>query len=526
MTSISIQNLTYRFDNGDTLFADLNFTLDDKITGLIGRNGAGKSFLAALLAGEKSPYSGSVTQFRSIGWLRQIGVEEKLFQYKTISDFLGIKDKLQALGRITEGGCDPHDFELIGDNWLLRKHIEQQLQSLGLPTNPFLPCQALSGGQLTRLALHYLFQSNYDYLILDEPSNHLDKQGKIWLIEQMQLFSGGILIISHDRNILRYVDDILELNNLGVRHYGGAYEVYAEQRATELVSQERRIEHAKTQIKQMNQAIQKNREKAQQRASQGKQLARSGSQAKILLNNKKHSAEHAGGSKENNHSRQLAQVQDRLRILNKQHETLKPQSLSLGKSEKRVSRILDVIAVHLPYLSKENDITFFVEFGDKVHLSGTNGSGKSTLLKAIAGQLQPNQGDIQVRARICYLDQHFTLLVNTKSAQENLSVLCPHLTETDQRTLLAGIGLRRERANQEVATLSGGEKMKVAMLAISHQLGDVLLLLDEPDNHLDLNSKQMLAQSLHNFTGSLLVVSHDQDFIEDIGITGEICLDM
>ncbi|MDG9669285.1 ATP-binding cassette domain-containing protein [Hahella sp. CR1] len=525
MASISVQNLTYRFDNGDTLFSDLTFTLDDKITGLVGRNGAGKSILAALLTGEKTPYSGSVTTFCRVGWLRQIGAEEKLVQHETVSDFLGVRDKLEALSRVAEGGCESHDFELIGDNWLLREELEQQLLALGLPVDPFLPCQALSGGQLTRLALHQLFQSDYGYLILDEPGNHLDEQGKHWLIEQMRRFNGGVLIISHDRDILRCVDDILELNSLGVRHYGGAYDVYAEQRANELASQERRIDHAKTQIKQMRQTMQKNREKAQQRAGQGKQVARSGSQAKILLNNKKQDAERAGGARESNQNRQMAQVQDQLSKLNKQHEMLKQQSLSLGKTEKRVSRILDITEVRLPYIQQENDITFSVDFGEKIRLSGANGSGKSTLLKAIAGRLSPLQGDIQVRAGLCYLDQHFTLLDTAKSAQENLAHFCPHLSETDQRTLLAGIGLRRERADQAVATLSGGEKMKVAMLAISHQPGDTLLLLDEPDNHLDLDSRLMLAQALRDFTGSLLVVSHDQDFIADIGVSGEISLD-
>ncbi|MBU6953429.1 ABC-F family ATP-binding cassette domain-containing protein [Hahella sp. HN01] len=525
MASISVQNLTYRFDNGDTLFSDLTFTLDDKVTGLVGRNGAGKSILAALLTGDKTPYSGSVTTFCRVGWLRQIGAEEKLVQHETISDFLGVRDKLEALSRVAEGGCESHDFELIGDNWLLREELEQQLLALGLPVDPFLPCQALSGGQLTRLALHQLFQSDYGYLILDEPGNHLDEQGKRWLIEQMRRFHGGVLIISHDRDILRCVDDILELNSLGVHHYGGAYDVYAEQRANELASQERRIDHAKTQIKQMRQTMQKNREKAQQRAGQGKQVARSGSQAKVLLNSKKQDAERAGGSRESNQNRQMAQAQEQLSKLNKQHEMLKQQSLSLGKTEKRVSRILDITEVRLPYIQQENDITFSVDFGEKIRLSGANGSGKSTLLKAIAGRLSPVHGDIQVRAGLCYLDQHFTLLDTAKSAQENLAHFCPHLSETDQRTLLAGIGLRRERADQAVATLSGGEKMKVAMLAISHQPGDTLLLLDEPDNHLDLDSRLMLAQALRDFTGSLLVVSHDQDFIADIGVSGEISLD-
>ncbi|MGL4487456.1 MAG: ATP-binding cassette domain-containing protein [Yersinia sp. (in: enterobacteria)] len=526
MICINVQDLTYRFENGDTLFSELSFILNDKVTGLVGRNGSGKSVLAALLARDKMPYTGSVTQFCHVGWLRQLGPDNFFFQHNTISDFLGVTNKLHALARITEGGCNLQDFELIGDNWLLRECIDKQLESLGLPPDPWLPCQALSGGQLTRLALYQLFHSDYDYIILDEPSNHLDKKGKEGLIEEIQRFSGGILAISHDRELLQYVDDILELNSLGVRHYGGPYGVYAEQRTNELASIERRIEHVKSQRRKINKRMQKNREKTQQRANQGKLLTRSGSQAKILLNNKKQDAERSAGKGESRQNRQLVQIHDQLCLLNKQHEILKQQSLSLEPSEKRVSRILDVIGVHLAYIDREADLTFSVDFGDKIHISGVNGCGKSTLLKTIAGHLNPVRGEVQIHTKLCYLDQNFTLFDNTKTVQKNLEISCPHLSETEQRTLLAGIGLRREQVNQVITTLSGGEKMKVAMLVINRQPGNTLLLLDEPNNHLDIDSKLMLAQALHDFTGSLLVVSHDPSFITDIGISREICLDI
>ncbi|MCH9692072.1 MAG: ATP-binding cassette domain-containing protein [Gammaproteobacteria bacterium] len=525
MVSINAQNLTFQFANGNTLFSDLNFSLNNTVTGLVGRNGVGKSILAALLTGDKAPYSGSVTRSCNLGCLRQIDADEKIFHYATISDFLNIKEKLCALARITAGGSDPRDFDLIGDQWLLREQIEQQLQLMGLPANPFLPCESLSGGQLTRLALHQLFQEEYDYLILDEPSNHLDGPGKAWLNAQIQQFTGGVLVISHDRSLLRSVDHILELTGLGLYHYGGGYGVYAEQKANILSRQQQRIDDAKADIKQIQRTAEKNRQKMQQRARQGKQLAGSGSQAKTLLDKQKNKAERSGGSRENTQNRQLGQMKDKLSGLLEQHERLKPQTFSLSQSEKRQSRILDVTDLRLPFIEQKTAITFSVAFGEKIQISGANGCGKSTLLKTIRGELSPIQGNIHLHIGLCYLDQHFTLLEHTKSAQENLAALCPHLSITDQRTLLAGVGLRREQADKRVANLSGGEKMKAAMLAVSHQLDNTLLLLDEPDNHLDLDSRQMLAQALRDFNGSLLVVSHDQDFIKELALDEEICLD-
>lgn len=365
MVRIDVQDLSYQFKNGDTLFSSLTFTLGDGVTGLVGRNGSGKSILASILAGEAVPCSGSVTSSSRIGWLKQFGAEENPFQYETISDFLGVRGRLEALERVASGGCDPRDFELIGDCWLLREQLEKQMGSLNLPVDPFFLCQALSGGQLTRLALHQLLHSDFDYLVLDEPSNHLDEQGKVWLIEQVQEFNGGILIISHDRDILRCVDDILELNSLGIYRYGGNYNVFVEERANRLASQERRIKDAKKKIKQVHHTIQNNREKAQKRAVQGKQVAGSGSQAKILLNNKKQDAERAVGAKESNQDLQLRQAQIHLDALKKQHEALKQQKLPLGKTEKHVTRILDVTEISLPYNSRQDSITFSVNFGEK-----------------------------------------------------------------------------------------------------------------------------------------------------------------
>lgn len=522
MSYLIVSGLSYRLENGESLFADLSFTITQKITGLVGRNGSGKSTLAAILAGELTPYAGTVTHTRHIGFFKQISSKNDFVRiYPTIADALQIRPQLAALKRIEQGNGTEQDVNAVGDEWRLFDSTCQSLSVLGLPADPFIPLEQLSGGQLTRLILQPLFTSQYDYLILDEPSNHLDRQGKQWLMDNMQQFTGGILLVSHDREILDHVEAIFELTSRGIHYYGGNYSAYITQRDNERAQHAKRIEHTQSQLKQLQHTAQKNREKAQQRAIQGKKLSRSGSQAKVLLDAKKESAESSSGTRENQQTKHVVQMQQQLSDLTQQHEQLKPQKLVFEKSQKQTSRLLDVMALRLPYGSHKA-FTFSLAYGEKVALHGDNGSGKSTLLNVIAGKLAPLAGKIHCYGAVHYLDQHFSLLDPQKTALENIAILCPHLTETDQRTLLAGIGLRRDKVNQYVFQLSGGERMKVAMLAVSHQPGEVLLLLDEPDNHLDLAFRQILAQALNQFNGSVIVVSHDRHFLADIEIDNEI----
>ena len=156
--------------------------------------------------------------------------------------------------------------------------------------------------------------------------------------------------------------------------------------------------------------------------------------------------------------------------------------------------------------------------GDKLHLQGGNGSGKSTLLKTLTGRLPLQAGELHVNTPLCYLDQHFSSVLPTLSLLDNLLQQCPALSESDARTLLAGIGFRRDSVFNPAETISGGEKMKLAMLIVSHQPQQPFLLLDEPDNHLDLNAKILLAAALNRYQGGFILISHDTAFADEAGV--------
>ncbi|MDG2682248.1 ATP-binding cassette domain-containing protein, partial [Vibrio parahaemolyticus] len=211
---------------GETLFQSISCSMTKRRVGLVGRNGIGKSLLASILAGETQPASGVVTSPSSFMMYRQ-QPSDLLSGQQSIAQFLGTDSVLHALKQIEQGDVSEHWFELVGEQWDIEQKLKQQLAAMGLPQDPDFSCARLSGGQLARLQLWQLFENETELLILDEPSNHLDTEAKQWLIESMRHFGGAILLISHDRELLRAMEEIWELSGLGLQVFGGNYDVYA-----------------------------------------------------------------------------------------------------------------------------------------------------------------------------------------------------------------------------------------------------------------------------------------------------------
>ena len=269
MPTILANNLSFQLDTGEWLFKNITFNLSTRLTGLVGRNGAGKSLLLSLLLGQKQPTTGSVSRQGSIGFYSQLP-STLLGTNITIADFLGLTEKLEALSAIEQGSCELQHFNVIGDDWYLESRTQQLLGTLKITSDLNTLCRSLSGGQLALLQLHQLFVSNNDILILDEPTNHLDKDGRNWLLEQCQMFAGKILVVSHDRSLLRQMEGIYHLNSLGVRFYKGNYDDYFKQVSSQSDALEKQVAHHQSEKKRIERQTQANKEKAQQRESQGK----------------------------------------------------------------------------------------------------------------------------------------------------------------------------------------------------------------------------------------------------------------
>lgn len=522
MPVLQAYNISHQFDNGDTLFQQLSCSMTKNRVGLVGRNGVGKSVFAAILSGEHIPSSGTVTLPKSFAVYRQ-QPSHLLSDGLSIAQFLGKADVIEALKQIESGDCAEQWFDVIGEQWDLSMRLTQQLIDMGLPPEPNFLCSHLSGGQLARLQLWQLFESDVELLILDEPSNHLDTHAKQWLIESIRVFEGAILLISHDRGLLREMDEIWELSGLGLQVFGGNYDVYAEQKRIELQAVERQLASIDKQKKKLEEQAQRNREKSEQRAAQGNKLRKEGSQATILLDGKKDKATARAANRKKNEQRRQAHLQEKEQTLQARKEQMKSQKLYLADSQSRLRKVVSILEGVLPF-GRVRPITLQVYASDKIHLMGKNGCGKSTLLKTLIGEFSLQQGELQLNTPLYYLDQHFGTISRELSLLDNLIQHCDGMKESDARTLLAGIGFRGDSVFRLGYMLSGGEKMKLAMLIVSHQPTQPLLLLDEPDNHLDIESKIMLAQALLTYRGGFILISHDHDFIRESGASRQVTL--
>jgi ATPase subunit of ABC transporter with duplicated ATPase domains len=518
MPIFQIHSVSFNSAQGEPLLHNLSWSLNTRRSALVGRNGIGKSVLINIIKGSLSPTQGSVTCHKNIGYFDQQHDEATPHLTRSVADYLGLSTPLLALDAIKNGSCDPNDFAAVGDNWLLEQQLKAQLLALNIPTDYWQNCSTLSGGQLTCLKLWRLFSADYSALILDEPSNHLDLQAKQWLNEQIADFNGPILVVSHDPELLKHIPHIYELTPHGLTTFSGNYDdfIAAKNRTTQAL--EKQISHVKKQQRKHQLAAQKNQEKAQQRAAKGKTLRKQGSQAKVLLDAKKDQASA-------NSKRQKINVQQQHDKLSHIANTLmakqiKPDNTHFSLQTQTTRNNKVIVRAHQLTLPHGTNATIDLVIceGEKWHISGRNGTGKTTLFNILRRKVDAISGTFQLNSAVFCLDQHYQLLRLNRSIFNNLSDYCPTLSTSDARTLLAGVGFKAEQINITADKISGGQKMKLAMLIVSHQPNRPILLLDEPDNHLDTASKQHLAKALCQFNGTVLLISHDPTFVEQVGI--------
>lgn len=505
MNVLDVQNLTLSFGE-NSLFSNISFDIkDNEKVGFVGVNGAGKTSLFKIITGEYTPDSGNCFLSKNIrlGYMEQHTCSDN----KTIWDELvSVFDDLIKMEQELEHLADElhknvsqelierqdyltNEFQLNG-GLTYKSMTRSALIGLGFSEEDFhKPTSKLSGGQRSKLILAKLLLSKADFLLLDEPTNHLDISAIQWLEDFLKSFSGACLIISHDRYFLdKITDKTIELENKKIRSYKGNYSTFLIKKEAEQKAIEDKYENDIKEIERLEGII------AQQRQwNREKNIKTAESKEKVV-------------------ERIKAQLVLPDSKVEKIHFDFTPKCVS-GED------VLDVIDLKKSFNGKAvfQNASFNVKRGERVFLLGDNGCGKTTLLKILMGDLARDDGTFRFGASLMtgYFDQVQAKLDLSKTVIDEVWTNFPYMTETRVRNALAAFLFKGEEVFRPLDVCSGGERARVALLKL--MLGGFnFLLLDEPTNHLDAFSREELENTLMNYEGTMLIVSHDRYFINKL----------
>ncbi|MFT4292284.1 ABC-F family ATP-binding cassette domain-containing protein [Enterobacter sp.] len=519
--SFILHQVTCQFATGDTLFGPLDLALEPSMCALVGRNGSGKTRLLRLLAGLDEPASGHIERFGTHVYVAQ---QHDISPQTPLAELLGYDEIFAARKRIESGDYQPECLEILDGHWDLEERLSAAFSQAKLPAfDPDKPATELSGGERIRALLCAAFTAGTDYLLLDEPTNHLDRQGREWFYEQLSRYQGGVLVASHDRELLTQVPRILELSASGLRSYGGNYADYQRQRDAEQQSARAALEHAATERKRTRERMKKEHDDSQRRSAKTLRTVDSLNIASFERIKYKMAAKERIGSWKKQHNDQNDALNDAVNKARERVEEDNPVMFTLPGSQiaegKQVLVLEDLV---LPFVDIP-PINWRMDGPMRVALRGPNGCGKSTLLKTILGEISPQAGSCRVSVTCAYLDQHLSQLDLSLSVMAHLNLRNTPLEEGGLRTRLAQLQLGADKVMLPLAKLSGGERLKAALACVLwREEATQLLLLDEPTNHLDLASVQAIEAALATFPGALLVVSHDEAFLNGLNLTHEM----
>ncbi|AYN49349.1 ABC transporter ATP-binding protein [Lactobacillus johnsonii] len=497
------QDLEQRF-GGNTIFSNISFSVPDNARiGLVGPNGAGKTTLLKIMTGQQEPTTGQFTINKGlkVGYIAQ---ENALDEDKTIWDemltvFNNLIEKNKRITKMQEQIADhPEDEDLLKRYDQLAYDFEQEggftyqaeiksiLNGFNFKENTWQKViRTLSGGEKTRLAFVKLLLQKPPVLLLDEPTNYLDLDTLDWLEAFLKNYQGAIITVSHDQYFLDHLaNQIFELNFGKLTTFKGNYSQYVKERELMNNQQEAAYEKQQEKIKKEEEFIQKNLV----RASTTK---RAQSRRKAL---------------------------DKMgRIKPPKHKQKVRINFTSDRPSGKEVLIAKDLTIGYPDKTMVSDIDFQVNKNDRVAIIGPNGIGKSTLLKTIMKKLEPKDGSIKYGASldIGYYDQELQSLDPSKTVLDTIWDRHKTMPEKDVRSILASFLFTAEDIDKTVGQLSGGQKARLTLTVLSLEK-DNFLLMDEPTNHLDIEAKEVLEQALDNYDGTLLFVSHDRYFINEL----------
>lgn len=498
--SITAKAVSFSLATGKPIFSNISTALTHQTYGLVGDNGVGKSTFAKVLAGKIS-YSGEVLRSGEVVYLAQ---SEERPEHTTGDQFL------TSLW-----------VSLFADPAIWGPLLE------GVPLD--LPLSQLSGGEWTRLRIAKCLSIPSHMLILDEPTNSLDQQSREIIYRFIANYdSGGLLVISHDRQLLEHVHHILEMSNQGLSVYGGNYSFYNQEKSAEKNRQEHSLNLARRQKEKIIRESYDKQQLQEKRSRQGQKHNDKGGTPKLLAGRNKRRAQNTLGKIKGQEQKRITSAQEEFQNI---WDNLKAEtSIQLFLPDLKIPNSKKIFEINKGNILFSNSkaslwtdpISFILTGPEKLAIQGPNGSGKSSLIKALTGVTPKdallggwNLGDLNYAV----LDQEYQILKPELSVLDNIQETSK-LPVSELRNQLAHFQFAAEKVHQKIETLSGGEKLKasLAKILLIRPLPE-LIILDEPTNNLDINSIKVLEESFSQYKGAMIIVSHDQEFLKNIGVT-------
>ncbi|MEU3174119.1 ABC-F family ATP-binding cassette domain-containing protein [Streptomyces sp. NPDC007000] len=517
-TAITCTALSFTWPDGTPVLEDLDVTFGPGRTGLIGVNGSGKSTLLKLISGELRPTGGTVRVTGEVGHLPQnVTLDTSL----RVDEALGIAAQRAALHAIEAGDVTEAHFETVGDDWDVEERALATLGELGLGKIGLdRTLGEVSGGESVLLRLAALLLDRPDVLLLDEPTNNLDLYARRRLYTAVGNWPGVMVVVSHDRELLELVDQIADLRSGGVTWYGGSYTAYEEALAVEQEAAERMVRVAEADLRKQKRELADAQVKLARRKRYGQKMWDQKREPKIVMGARKRAAQESAGRHRIMHEERLAGAKERLdeaaeavRDDDEIRVDLPCTAVPPGRT------VLTLMDLELAYGARVRGC-FELRGPERVALIGRNGAGKTTLLRTVAGELPPVSGEAAAQVPLRFLPQRLDVLDDELSVAENVARSAPDATNNRIRARLARFLFRGARADQKAVTLSGGERFRATLAALMlAEPAPQLLMLDEPTNNLDIAGVRQLTTALESYQGALVVASHDQPFLESVGIT-------
>lgn len=508
MPALSVRNLTMTFIERN-LFTDVSFDVEerDKV-GFIGANGVGKTTLFKILNGEISPVSGTVTFSKNVrpGYMEQHACNnpraDVYHELLSVFDYLSdMETEISALAHQIDNKSGNLD-ELVERQTMLIEQFERAggltyksrtrsaLLGLGFSENDFtMPVGNLSGGQRSKLCLAKLLLSQSNMLLLDEPTNHLDIDAIAWLEGFLRDFKGAMIIISHDRYFLDNVTNkTIELEHNRAMVYTGSYSEFVKKKESVNESLKNKYEHDLKEIKRIEGIVEQ-----QKRWGQAHNFITAASKQK-----------------------EADRIKDQLVAPESELETMRMHFEPRCESGNDVL-ICKNLAKSFDDKQLFKNVDIHIRKGERVFIIGGNGCGKTTLFRILTGKTPMDSGeyDYGANVEIGYFDQMQQNLDLSKTALDEVWDTFPNMTQTEVRSALASFLFKGDEVFKPLSKMSGGERARVSLLKLMLK-GSNFLLLDEPTNHLDASSREELEKTLLDYSGTMLIVSHDRYFINKI----------